>query len=1040
MNYHKQLLSCWHKLEHFNPPIVNHHEKSIRRIESEAPWQNQIRLKDTSKTREYVVYLGVIEDSHVTEFIKNYFDDDTKDENHRSARVCYATINIDENGNYIPDSFVLPTLIWSLCQLENDKITNDKWDKDFKLLFNKLNDEATIILKPYESETDETNNGIPIQQLEAFQDKIESLINWSVKPEKEIFIKTIIKNKSNKDTPVDTATILNSFYISDLERIIKNYDESSLPKAFEEYLNGCLNIQSYERYDIVQDIDRLKRNLSPIKYPNGCWPSDYTLSLMQQFAVNTIFNGLSDADQSGMFSVNGPPGTGKTTLLRDIIAPIIVKRAKELIKEDEPYKAFKCITKKKPSDGFVPFVYEPKSNLIHGGIVISSSNNGAVENISTELPSKKEISETYRSDIAYFKKVAENCLDNGYWGIISAVLGNKSNRNNLKNNLWVNRDENNLKQTLKQGSNISPSLWDEIRKEFKNKLNEVSEEKQRLEEIKNDAEAFETIDDDLNNVNLIIESIKLEKKRLFEEIEKDKKIVAQLKEDRNHAAIVLSAIESTKPNILVRIFLKSKWEKYKEEVQDALDSFNELSNKLKIKSNILTKNEIERDELQELLNRHEQQKEHLESEKHRLEIGTTKAKEELGSNYADVEFWNNIESKQSQEACPWYSKKLKKLQSELFILSLKVNEIFILMANSKSNRIATTMDAFFDYLNGNSNAEKEEIKAMWNTFFLIIPVISSTFSSIQSMFKDLDQEDLPWLFIDEAGQAVPQAAAGAIWRSKRVAVVGDPFQIEPVVTVSEIITNNISTYFDLNSDKINSELSVQSMADRINPLGTYLTSNGKKSWIGMPLRVHRRCINPMFNIANKIAYDNTMYCSTLPPKEVKVKFETSFIHCKGSVSGKHFVKEQAEIIKNILIEEGNFKEDKPDIFVISPFSEISIKLKSYIKESISEELHKHKNIDLKELNTWLNKRIGTVHTFQGKQANGVILCLGLDEKTTGAAKWAAQKPNLLNVAITRAKHRFIAIGDKDIWLKQNYFNELKELELIEEKLEKDIAE
>lgn len=143
MNYHKQLLSCWHKLEHFNPPIVNHHEKSIRRIESEAPWQNQIRLKDTSKTREYVVYLGVIEDSHVTEFIKNYFDDDTKDENHRSARVCYATINIDENGNYIPDSFVLPTLIWSLCQLENDKITNDKWDKDFKLLFNKLNDEVS---------------------------------------------------------------------------------------------------------------------------------------------------------------------------------------------------------------------------------------------------------------------------------------------------------------------------------------------------------------------------------------------------------------------------------------------------------------------------------------------------------------------------------------------------------------------------------------------------------------------------------------------------------------------------------------------------------------------------------------------------------------------------------------------------------------------------------------------------------------------------------------------------------------------------------
>jgi superfamily I DNA and/or RNA helicase len=54
---------------------------------------------------------------------------------------------------------------------------------------------------------------------------------------------------------------------------------------------------------------------------------------------------------------------------------------------------------------------------------------------------------------------------------------------------------------------------------------------------------------------------------------------------------------------------------------------------------------------------------------------------------------------------------------------------------------------------------------------------------------------------------------------------------------------------------------------------------------------------------------------------------------------------------------------------------------------------------------WLKSHIGTVHTFQGKEAKGVILCLGLDETTKGAANWASQKPNLLNIAITRAKHR-----------------------------------
>ena len=313
---------------------------------------------------------------------------------------------------------------------------------------------------------------------------------------------------------------------------------------------------------------------------------------------------------------------------------------------------------------------------------------------------------------------------------------------------------------------------------------------------------------------------------------------------------------------------------------------------------------------------------------------------------------------------------------------------------------------------------------MWDTFFLVIPVVSSTFASIQTMFKDLDKEDIPWLFIDEAGQAIPQAAAGAIWRSKRVGVVGDPFQIEPVVTIPNSITDNISKYFGLNNNQINSELSVQSVSDRINPLGSYLTINSKKEWIGIPLRVHRRCISPMFEISNNIAYDNTMFCSTAKLKIINVNFQTSFIDCKGNVEGRHFVQQQADKIKDILINKIAIKKDLPDVFVITPFSEISYQLNTFLFKFLINEVKKYREIDTEIMTNWLKSHIGTVHTFQGKQAEGVILCLGLDETTIGAASWASQKPNLLNVAITRAKYRFIAIGDKEIWLKYPYFNQL----------------
>jgi hypothetical protein len=59
------------------------------------------------------------------------------------------------------------------------------------------------------------------------------------------------------------------------------------------------------------------------------------------------------------------------------------------------------------------------------------------------------------------------------------------------------------------------------------------------------------------------------------------------------------------------------------------------------------------------------------------------------------------------------------------------------------------------------------------------------------MFGDLPPESIGWLLVDEAGQAVPQAAVGAIMRAKRSIVVGDPLQIPPVVSLPEKLNAEI---------------------------------------------------------------------------------------------------------------------------------------------------------------------------------------------------------------------------------------------------------
>jgi DNA helicase related protein len=65
-------------------------------------------------------------------------------------------------------------------------------------------------------------------------------------------------------------------------------------------------------------------------------------------------------------------------------------------------------------------------------------------------------------------------------------------------------------------------------------------------------------------------------------------------------------------------------------------------------------------------------------------------------------------------------------------------------------------------------------------------------------------------------------------------------------------------------------------------------------------------------------------------------------------------------------------------------------------------------------------RANTIHTMQGQEAKVVIFILG--GASAGARAWASAKPNLLNVALTRAKEYIYIVGDKDAWGGLNYFS------------------
>lgn len=353
---------------------------------------------------------------------------------------------------------------------------------------------------------------------------------------------------------------------------------------------------------------------------------------------------------------------------------------------------------------------------------------------------------------------------------------------------------------------------------------------------------------------------------------------------------------------------------------------------------------------------------------------------------------------------PWFDIKYRRLQSQLFIKALEVRKQF-LYENRKNIKAA--------YIIWNKQSEyiekKHIISEAWNWINMTIPVIGSTFASFSRMCANMGKETIGHLFIDEAGQALPQASVGAIFRSRYVMAVGDPAQIKPVLTLDSNILNMLGEYYGVSRQYLSETASTQTLVDAISKYGFYKDTN-KEDWIGIPLWVHRRCKYPMFDISNKISYSGNMV------QGEKSDGIAEWYDIKGRAIDK-YVAEQGEFLRkklqSMIMKNPNIVNKQSDniVYVISPFKNVAYQLSQELKKIGFTRYDKNGK----------PTNVGTVHTFQGKEAPIVFLVLGADEKCIGAANWAmgTENPNIMNVAATRAKNEFYIIGDKKMYLSLN---------------------
>ena len=1003
--------------------------------------------KDYVLDDEHAVLLCVVKGTEVLEAFIDKLEIEYPEKPYL-GNVYSASFVVDADGDYKEGSLQIAPFIWVIHQMmsqpdvEFEDIKLDGWDEVVKEIEDGFNlpeekvslDKAARVINTYIQEHILEPMGVTMFRA----GDIYGYCGFKV--EEIQLVKADIM-------PVND--LKSSFFLDDLQLVLQHIDTLKDNDKVLSYINS-LN-QDIEHYDLLKDTEQMRKWYNPKVLPFGRWPSEFNLSFMQQIAVN-----IAKENPKDIFSVNGPPGTGKTTLLKDIIANNIVERAAKFCESNHVNDIFKKVVGR---DG-TSFYYNIPSDIAIYGMLVLSSNNKAVENITLELPNVSSVEEGtngstlfnpdssdkqvdlscfakddkykyVKSSEVYFTFLADRLAEsNEQWGLISARLGKKSNINTFMPVLDVLSSDmssimgipsiqdafESAKKQFQDQYNLVKTLFDyvtvyedniQLIQELNLKTNQLQED---VLSINEELSKYDTLDDDL---------LKL--------IEHKNSIETKLIEYNGQRSIIEKLWSATNWSILKAMgnpTLLSVIEEETTKLQTVKDQLTELHQLVNERESIINRKDGLLANIKDIdgtIQKAEKKQQEL--------LGTLKT-----TSKDTIHCFDDIVSKvissdtdraEAHTAFLYVCNYLNECRERLLYDALQLQKTVVM-----SDAFRKNMQLLSQYWGSLSDRKKIQknfdldiiFPALLNSLMIAVSVISSTFAAVERFLINCKTESsLGTIIIDEAGQASPHMLVGALFRAQKAIVVGDPKQIEPVQTVQDLFVERIGG--EGIGKYRNKELSVQSLADAQNPFaGIIKNLDGSESWIGCPLVIHRRCKDPMFTVSNELSYGGFMINRTMNPKapidpckeSCWITYDASNI---GSSTGKdRYIQLQGqiafELIQKLRARNTKFK----DIFIITPFTSVAYGFKKYIK-SISDDIVNWTKEDNKK--DWLSDNIGTVHTFQGKEAKVVIYMLGCqsDGSANGAIKWV--NANNVNVALTRAKEYIYVIGDASKWAELN---------------------
>ncbi len=252
------------------------------------------------------------------------------------------------------------------------------------------------------------------------------------------------------------------------------------------------------------------------------------------------------------------------------------------------------------------------------------------------------------------------------------------------------------------------------------------------------------------------------------------------------------------------------------------------------------------------------------------------------------------------------------------------------------------------------------------------------------------------VIIDEASQCDIASCFPAMFRAKKAVIVGDDKQLAHMSFLEKAKEQSFLSQYDIpDRYQLMWRFRTNSVFDLAN---FYSTSQ-------ILLDEHYRSPKEIICFSNKEFYGNRIRVmkKNLPFNDKNIELNI-VKDAKVDLDSTRNMMEVESIMKRLLeiIEQNKQENIKQTIGIISPFRSQVELVKKAVNQVLTGEIIKRHKIE-----------IGTAHTFQGDEKDIILLSFTLAENSHHQSLTFVQKPNLFNVAITRARENLLCFVSKE---------------------------